>query len=85
MIALIGMTVTWIASGVPDEDDVGQRRWVPTGQLSSYQYQLSAGSAVLDLRQLTPGAGESVDGITVEADHVVVEGWTLNEPAAPGI
>jgi len=65
VVALIGMTLTWIASGVPDDDNTGQRRWVPTGQLDAYEYQLSAGQAVLDLRQLTPAPGSPVD---VEAD-----------------
>ncbi len=31
------------------------------------------------------GKGRSVDGITVEADHVVVRGYTLQSPTAPGI
>jgi hypothetical protein len=31
------------------------------------------------------GEGRSVNGITVEADHVVVEGYILERPEAPGI
>lgn len=31
------------------------------------------------------GQGRSVDGITVEADHVVVKNYVLDEPEAPGI
>ncbi|WP_405776964.1 right-handed parallel beta-helix repeat-containing protein [Streptomyces sp. NBC_00859] len=31
------------------------------------------------------GYGRTVDGITVEADHVVVEGYTVDTPKAPGI
>ncbi|MFF4607563.1 right-handed parallel beta-helix repeat-containing protein [Streptomyces sp. NPDC001339] len=31
------------------------------------------------------GHGDAVDGITVEADHVVVEGYTVDTPKAPGV
>ncbi|GHH20375.1 right-handed parallel beta-helix repeat-containing protein [Streptomyces lanatus] len=31
------------------------------------------------------GQGRTVDGITVEADHVIVEGYTVDTPEAPGI
>lgn len=65
VVALLGVTATSIATEVTDSENVGQRRWVPTGQLDSYQYRLSAGEAVLDLRQLTVTSGPPVD---VEAD-----------------
>ncbi|MDT8915949.1 right-handed parallel beta-helix repeat-containing protein [Amycolatopsis sp. PS_44_ISF1] len=31
------------------------------------------------------GAGQRVGGIDVDADHVIVDGYTMDEPSAPGI
>ncbi|WP_328606873.1 right-handed parallel beta-helix repeat-containing protein [Amycolatopsis sp. NBC_00345] len=31
------------------------------------------------------GAGQQVGGIDIDADYVVVDGYTMNEPSAPGI
>lgn len=74
VVALVGTTVSSVIGSGFHSDDVGQRRWVPSGQDSSYTYRLSAGEAVLDLGELRPGRRPPVDvEVDVSLGELVVQ------------
>lgn len=55
-----------------------------TGGLAAERLEITEGGTSEEPVVYT-GEGQQVDGITIEADHVVVQGFTMDRPDAPGI
>ena len=70
VVALIATTASSVTTDVRSGENVGDRRWTPSGELDSYRYELAAGEADLDLSDLRPRQGAPID---IEVDLSVGE------------
>ncbi|RZS36440.1 parallel beta helix pectate lyase-like protein [Herbihabitans rhizosphaerae] len=72
LVLTAGVAVPTLAIASPDERPKRERLHITEG-------------GTPDNPKVYDGTGKDVDGITIDADNVIVENFTLAEPKAPGI
>ncbi|AJE80388.1 hypothetical protein SLNWT_0012 [Streptomyces albus] len=74
---------------VPDADDLDDVQAGDVvcidGDLSDTRLEITKGGTADSPITYYGPDGQAVAGISIEADHVVVDGYTMDEPSAPGV